>query len=381
VSQPHGPPGGPLPPEPPPAPPSAPPSAPPAAPPPGPPPGTLAAAEGTEPFRLGEKSVPPGTAARLELPVARLFTGTWLSLPVTVLNGVRPGPKIFLDAAIHGDELNGMEIIRRVLEVLDPLRLAGAVIAVPIVNVLGFVNQTRYLPDRRDLNRSFPGSPRGSMAARLAHQFLEQIVSRCGYGIDLHTGSQHRTNLPQIRAHLADPEGRRIAEAFGAPMMFQANEIPGSLRAAARRRGVHLLVYEAGEPLRFDEPAIRAGVDGVLRVLEALGMWDQRGNDEPRPGSFEAVETSWVRAPRSGIFHLTAKLGEIVRRGHQLGYISAPLGDGAETVKAPFEGMVIGYTSNPLVYRGDALLHLARATPSRRVAGRGKRGGGDGGGD
>jgi predicted deacylase len=321
----------------------------------------------SEPLRLGDRVAEPGTALRVDLPVARLFTGTWLSLPVTVLHGARPGPRLFLDAAIHGDELNGMEIIRRVLDLLDPARLAGAVVAVPVVNVLGFVHQTRYLPDRRDLNRSFPGSPRGSMAARLAHLFLEQVVARCAYGIDLHTGSQHRSNLPQIRAHLADPESRRIAEAFGAPMMFQASEIPGSLRAAARRRGVKLLVYEAGEPLRFDEAAIRTGVDGVLRVLAALGMWEAP-EVEPPPPSFEAVETSWVRAPRSGIFHLTARLGEVARRGHQLGFLSGPLGDYAQPVKAPFEGMVIGHTSNPLVYRGDALLHLARASPSRRRA-------------
>lgn len=324
-------------------------------------------------LRIGDKIVPPGSAVRVDLPVARLFTGGWLSLPVTALHGAKPGPRLWLDAAIHGDELNGMEIIRRVLAVLDPARLAGAVIAVPVVNVFGFVQQTRYLPDRRDLNRSFPGSARGSMAARLAHLFVEQIVNKCGYGIDLHTGSQHRTNLPQIRAHLADPETRRIAEAFAAPMMYTAAEIPGSLRAAARKRGVHLLVYEAGEPLRFDESGIRTGVEGVLRVLAALGMWEPAGDSEgpPPPRSFEAEEAAWVRATRSGIFHHSTKLGEPVKRHQQLGYITAPWGDDAQPVKAPFEGIVIGFTGNPLVYRGDALLHVARAarTPSRATRG------------
>ncbi len=326
----------------------------------------------TDLLRIGDKVVPPGSAVRLDLPVARLFTGGWLSLPVTALHGARllpdgrPGPRLWLDAAIHGDELNGMEIIRRVLAVLDPARLAGVVIAVPIVNVFGFVQQTRYLPDRRDLNRAFPGSSRGSLAARLARLFVDQVVAKCQYGIDLHTGSQHRTNLPQIRAHLADPETRRIAEAFAAPMMYTAAEIPGSLRAAARRRGVHLLVYEAGEPLRFDEAGIRTGVDGVLRVLAALGMWEAPGSPEgpPQPRSFEAEEAAWVRARRSGIFHHSAKLGEPVKRHQQLGYITAPWGDEAVPVKAPFEGIVIGFTSNPLVYRGDALLHVARASRS-----------------
>lgn len=320
----------------------------------------------TAALRMGDKLVPPGVAARVDLPVARLFTGGWLSLPVTVLHGARPGPRLWLDAAIHGDELNGMEIIRRVLALLEPSRLAGVLIAVPVVNVFGFVQQARYLPDRRDLNRSFPGSTRGSLAARLAHLFIEQVVDKCQYGIDLHTGSQHRTNLPQIRAHLADPETRRIAEAFAAPMMFSAVEIPGSLRAAARRRGAHLLVYEAGEPLRFDEGAIRTGVAGVLRVLAALGMWEHV-EDAPPPRSFEAEDTTWVRAARSGIFHLTVKLGEPVRRHQQLGFISPPWGNETRAVKAPFEGIVIGFTSNPLVYRGDALVHVARRAAGKRA--------------
>jgi predicted deacylase len=328
----------------------------------------------SRPIRFGERTVEPACAVRVELPVARIFTGGWLSLPVTVVHGAEEGPWLWLDAAIHGDELNGMEIIRRVLDVLDPARLAGVVIAVPVVNVFGFVQQSRYLPDRRDLNRSFPGSPRGSLASRLAHLFMEQVVSRCQYGLDLHTGSQHRTNLPQIRGHLADSETRRIAEAFAAPLMYTAAEIPGSLRAAARRRGAHMLVYEAGEPLRFDEVAIRTGVGGVLRVLHALGMRDH-ADEIPPPPSFEAVSAAWVRAAKSGIFHLNAHTGDQVKRGQQLGFLTTPFGESAHPVKAPYESVVIGHTSNPLVYRGDALLHLARRTPPRRdgEAGRGER--------
>jgi predicted deacylase len=326
----------------------------------------------TEPVRIGDRLVPPATSVRVELPVARLFIGSWLSLPVTVVHGVEDGPWLWLDAAIHGDELNGMEIIRRVLDVVDPGTLRGVLIAVPVVNVFGFVQQSRYLPDRRDLNRSFPGSPRGSMAARLAHLFMEQVVSRCRYGIDLHTGSQHRTNLPQIRGHLADPETRRIAEAFAAPLMYTAAEIPGSLRAAARRRGTHLIVYEAGEPLRFDEGAIRTGVEGVLRVLAAVGM-RAPVDEAPPPSSFEAASAAWLRAPRSGIFHLNARAGETVERGQQLGFLTTPFGETIHQLKAPYESVVIGHTSNPLVYRGDALLHLARRAPARRDGGGGQR--------
>jgi uncharacterized protein len=330
---------------------------------------------GEAPLVIGDTAIQPGEVLHLELPVARLFTGSWLALPVSVLHGTAPGPTLLLDAAIHGDELNGMEIIRRVLEGLEVERMRGAVVAVPVVNVFGFVQQNRYLPDRRDLNRSFPGSPRGSTASLLAHLFMEEVVSRCHYAIDLHTGSQHRSNLPQVRGHFDDPETRRLAEAFGAPMMYAAAEIPGSLRAAARRRGLRVLVYEAGEPLRFDEEAIAVGVDGVLRVLATLGMWEHRQGLAP-PATFEASETRWLRAPRSGIFHLATRLGEIVGRHQALGFVTTPFPGGErQPIRAPFGGLVIGHTSNPLIHKGDALVHLAR--PAGRVPPRGEEETGD----
>lgn len=312
-----------------------------------------------EPFRLGGTTVPPGTRVLIELPVARLTTGSEASLPVTVLHGSAPGPRLWLDAAIHGDELNGLEIIRQVLAQLDAKRLRGALIAVPIVNVFGFIQQDRYLPDRRDLNRSFPGAPNGSLAARLAHLFVSEIVTRCQYGIDLHTGSLHRANLPQVRADLEDPATRRLAEAFGAPLIFHARPIRGSLRETAVRRKVPLLVYEAGEPLRFTQDAIETGVRGILRVMATLGMWDLNHSGPP-PETLHAEGTRWLRAPRSGIFHLATTLGERVKRGKLLGRIVDPVTDDVHRVRAPFEGLVIGYTKNPLVYQGGALLHLAR---------------------
>jgi uncharacterized protein len=191
---------------------------------------------------------------------------------------------------------------------------------------------------------------------------MEEVVARCDYAIDLHTGSQHRCNLPQVRGHFEDPQTRRMAEAFAAPMMYAASEIPGSLRAAARRRGVRLLVYEAGEPLRFDQEAIRVGVAGVLRVLGALGMLEH-SEPAPPPPSFEASQTRWLRAPRSGIFHLAALLGQSVRAHEPLGFLTTPFAGGErQLLRAPFGGMVIGHTSNPLVHKGDALVHLARPT-------------------
>ncbi len=313
---------------------------------------------GDSTITLGETEIPPGVRVDTEIPVARLPTGTWLSLPVAVLNGVRPGPRVWIDAAIHGDEVNGLEIIRQVLPKIDPARLGGALFAVPMVNVFGFIHQIRYLPDRRDLNRCFPGSPRGSLAARLAHLFMREIVARCEYGIDLHTGSLHRTNLPQVRADLTDPETRRMAVAFGAPLVYGAKGIRGSLRNAARRRGVHVLVYEGGEPLRFDEETIAVGVRGILRMLAALGMWDGPLAELPEP--VEAVEARWLRASRSGIFHLEASLGERVKRNRIVGRISESLSSRERPVKASFDGVIIGFTNNPLVYRGDALVHLAR---------------------
>ncbi len=309
-------------------------------------------------LRVGGERIPPGSRRRIEIPVARLFTGTWLSLPVWIVNGSQPGPSLFLDAAIHGDELNGMEIILRVLDRLRTDRLKGAVIAVPVVNVFGFVQKDRYLPDRRDLNRSFPGSTRGSTAARLAYLFMTEIVARCQYGIDFHTGSHDRSNLPQIRARLSDPETRRIAEAFAAPMIYEAKEIKGSLRGAARKRGVHTLVYEAGGPQRFDSDVIDTGVEGTLRVLHELGMIGSA--PEPGASSFEAGKTRWLRAARSGILYLEAELGQRVKKDQLLGQV-APLFTGRRSqIHAPFSGLVIGATMTPLVHQGDALVHLAR---------------------
>ena len=313
-----------------------------------------------EEVRIGQESVSPGASAHLEIPVARLFTGNWLALPVAVVNGRAAGPRLWLSAAIHGDELNGLEIIRRVLGQIDPKRLRGSVIAVPVVNVFGFVEQDRYLPDRRDLNRSFPGSPNGSLAARLAHLFIEEVVRQCQYGLDLHTGSLHRENLPQIRANLKDPETRRLAEAFAAPFMYPAKPIPGSLRATAVRMGVRCLVYEGGGPLRFNDDAINCGVVGALRLMTELGMW-QAEEAEPPP-TFEATSTRWIRAGRSGILHLSTTLGERVKKGQVLGHISIDfLTTKSRRVRAPNDGLVIAYTNNPLVNQGDALIHLATA--------------------
>ena len=234
---------------------------------------------GGEPLVFDERTIPPGSFERVDVPAALLPTHTTLHLPLTILNGVRPGPRLWLSAAVHGDELNGVEVIRQVLEHVDPGRLSGVVRAVPVVNVFGFIQQSRYLPDRRDLNRSFPGSRTGSLAGRIAHLFMQEVVSRSSHGIDLHPASLERTNSPQTRTNLDDPAARRMALAFGAPVALHANLRDGSLRAAAAKRGIPIVLYEAGAPQRFDDDAIEVGVRGVLAVMHDLGMLP----DDPSP--------------------------------------------------------------------------------------------------
>lgn len=301
--------------------------------------------------------MPPGQRQQLELPAALLPTHTQVHLPVTVQNGSRKGPHLWVSAAVHGDELNGVEIIRRVLDELLDVDLRGALLAVPIVNVFGFLHGSRYLPDRRDLNRCFPGSAKGSLASRIAHLFLTEIVDHCTHGIDLHTAATERSNHPQIRADLRDPETLRCARAFGAPAMLQAAVRAGSLRGAAVKRGIPVIVYEGGEPLRFDEPAISTGVRGVLDVMRALKMIAGRPTKRP---SRRIEESKWIRARRGGILRLTVDEGTETAPGQEVGSISDPFGEERVALKAPFHGLVLGKTTNPVVHGGDAVLHVGK---------------------
>jgi predicted deacylase len=310
-------------------------------------------------FEVGGREIPPGRRTNVELEVARLPTGTWVSLPVAVLRGPFAGPRIFISAAVHGDELNGVEIVRRLLPRIPVEQLRGIVIAVPIVNIFGFLHQDRYLPDRRDLNRSFPGSPRGSLAARLAHLFTTEIVSRCDVGIDLHTGSNHRTNLPQIRIDAEDPELRRLAEAFRAPLTLHSRYREGSLRKLANTLGCPVLLYEAGETLRFHRPSIRLGVRGILRVLHTLGMLKEAPASDGDPPTRFVEETHWTRASRGGILLLEVECGESVSGGQVIARITDTFSTAERVIRAPFAGTVVGLTTNPVVNRGDAVAHLA----------------------
>ncbi len=303
--------------------------------------------------------VAPGERQRFDLPAALLPTHTQLNLPLTVVNGLRPGPRVWLSAAVHGDELNGVEIIRRVLAEIDvPLR-RGVVIAVPVVNVFGFIQQSRYLPDRRDLNRSFPGSKRGSLAGRIAHLFMKEIVERCTHGIDLHTASSEKSNLPQIRANLRDPETYRAAMAFDAPAMVQSGARKGSLREAAASRGIVGLVYEAGESRRFNKKAIQFGVRGVLGVLQELDMIAGKYKTKRRRCIF-VHESNWIRAKSGGLLRLDVDEGDLVKQGQTIGWIGDPFGESSSAVKSPHAGLVLGLTQDPVVHGGDAVVHIGR---------------------
>jgi len=308
-------------------------------------------------IKIGGVTVKPGTQVNIDLPVADLYTSTSLHMPVHVICGRRAGPVLFVSAAIHGDELNGVEIIRRLLKRKTIRSLKGTLIAIPIVNVHGFLNQSRYLPDRRDLNRSFPGSKKGSIASRLADLFIKQIVSKADYGIDLHTGAINRTNLPQIRANLDDRKTLELAKAFGVPVIINSDIRDGSLRACAFDRGMPVLIYEAGEALRFDEISIRAGVRGIINVMRQIDMLPKLKNPK-QVAPVIARSTSWVRAPSSGIVTAEIKLGNSVRKDQRLASVSTPLGDDEDHVLAPFDGIVIGKSKLPLAHEGDALFNL-----------------------
>ncbi len=309
-------------------------------------------------FEIGHVRVRAGRTQSVSLPITRLVTGADVELPVRVVHGREEGPTVWVDAAIHGDEAVGVEVVRQVVAGLDPKTFCGTLIAVPIVNVLGFSAGQRYLPDRRDLNRSFPGSPRGSLAGRIAHLFMTEVVDKCEVGIDLHTGSDRRTNLPQVRADLEDPRTRALAEAFAAPVMLNAKLRDGSLRYAARERGATVLLYEAGEAWRMDRWAVDAGVLGVRRVLAALGMTEPVAEDPPAPSAV-SFRSGWVRARGTGMLHLEVALGERVERGARLGGLFDSLGKRVRLVHADRSGIVVGRTEAPLVNSGDAVVHIA----------------------
>ncbi len=328
-----------------------------------------AAASAREPFRIRDLVVPAGSRGATELPAAQLYTHTELNIPLQVVHGRLDGPTLLLTAAIHGDELNGVEIIRRVLRHGALSRLRGTLLAAPVVNVFGFIHRSRYLPDRRDLNRCFPGSQKGSLGARIADLFSREVLAHCTHLVDLHTGAIHRSNLPQIRADVDDAAVADMARAFGVPVILGSGALDGSLRHVAGVRGIPAIVYEAGEALRFEERSIRAGVRGCLRVLRHLGMLPKsRREQPPRWEPFVARSSQWVRAEQDGVFRPHVALGAHVRKGDLLGVIGSPEGEDQIDILAPAAGVLVGRNNIPLVNEGEALFHIARFDALGKVA-------------
>jgi len=313
-----------------------------------------------KPVTIGDTEIPPGARKTLPLPVAMLYTRTPVEMPVNVINGRDDGPRLFVSAAVHGDELNGIEIIRRLRKAPALKRLRGVLLMVPVVNSFGVLQHSRYLPDRRDLNRCFPGSETGSLAARLANLFMSEIVRKCTHGIDLHTGAIHRSNLPQIRCNLSDPDTERLARAFGAPVIIDAQNRDGSLRGAAAEIGVPTLLYEAGEALRFDEICISGGVRGILNVMRALGMLPPSRSKAATKEAVVARSSSWLRSPEGGLFRSHVRLGARIDTGDLMGTVTDPFSDAETELLAHTRGIVIGRSRLPLVNEGDALFHIAR---------------------
>ncbi|WP_333607773.1 succinylglutamate desuccinylase/aspartoacylase family protein [Arsukibacterium sp.] len=314
-----------------------------------------------QPFMLGSHQIAPGSRTIVDIPFGKLYTHTELNIGAHVVHGRQHGPVLLITAALHGDEINGVEICRRLLKLPRLNRLKGTLIVVPIVNTYGFVQQSRYLPDRRDLNRSFPGSEKGSLGSRMAFQFTEQILKKCTHAIDLHTGAIHRANLPQVRASAKDKTALQMAESFNAPIIIKAASRDGTMRGTANNLGIPLLLYEAGEALRFDEQAIKIGVRGISNVLHELGMLPER-KKVAKTDSLFSKKSSWVRAEHDGIARYYVGLGQTVQAGDTLAHIYSPYSDFEVAVTASFSGVVIGRNNLPLVNEGEALFHIAEVS-------------------
>ncbi len=312
-----------------------------------------------EKFILGDIEIPRGVNMTVNLELPKMYN-TPTHLPVRVIRGKKDGPVVFISAAIHGDELNGIEIIRRFRMLSILKRLKGTVILVPIVNVYGIMTLSRYLPDRRDLNRSFPGNEKGSLAGRVARIFFDEIVSKCDLGIDLHTGAIHRSNLPQVRTNIENEYTFNLAKVFGAPVVLHSEIRDGSLRAVAQEEGVPILLYEAGEALRFDETSIRIGVHGIVNVLREINMLPKVSRKKPAKVPVITKISQWVRASESGMLRTIKALGDTVQKDEVIAFIDEPLDDVSFEIKALFDGIIIGKSEIPLVQAGDAVFHIAR---------------------
>lgn len=309
-------------------------------------------------IRISDIEVSSGERKCVTIALPNLYHSEPVLMPTYVTCGKKSGPTLLVTAAIHGDEINGTEIIRRVLKQKFLSSLRGNLICVPVVNVYGYLYQSRYLMDRRDLNRSFPGSTSGSIAARLAKVLVTELITHATHLIDLHTGALHRSNLPQIRASLQQTETLRLARAFDAPVIIDSRERDGSLRQMASDLKKPLLLYEAGEALRFDEQSIKLGVRGILNTMRALKMLPPVEKKATKPSTVVS-STHWVRAEVSGNLQSHKRLGDHVNKGEIIGTIANPFDLSVHEVRSTYKGIIIGQCKLPPVHEGQALFHIA----------------------
>jgi uncharacterized protein len=299
----------------------------------------------------------PGEKVNLEIPIAKLPTHTLIDLPVFIRSSTVAGPVVLISGGVHGDEINGIATAKRILQAVDEelTLLRGTVIIIPLVNIYGFLSNSRTFPDGRDLNRSFPGSKKGSLASRIAHILSEEILPHIDFGIDFHTGGRMISNHPQIRVDFKDKIGVELAKAFGTHYVVHSKHIDKSFRKTAYKNKKHLLVYEGGESMRLDPYAIEEGITGTKRLLHHLEMINA---PQILQSTLVLKESTWIRAKVSGIFSCSTRLGEFVRKGEILAQISDPYGQVVVPIKATSNGHIVGVNNNPVVNVGDALIHV-----------------------
>ena len=316
-------------------------------------------ADGSESLWLLGRETAPGTTSKFPFIPDRSFEASYLNMPVFVARGMTSGPTLCLAAGVHGDELNGVEIVRRAFAKIDPRELRGTLIALPAINAEGVRSGNRYLSDRRDLNRAFPGSSGGSVARLIAHAIFTKVLNHCDALLDFHTASNQRANLPQIRADLTDPEIRDLAIHFGLGIVLGGAGPDGSLRRESAKAGIPTIIYEAGEPFRFQEDEIERGVQGVENIMAYLDMTGLADQEIPAARIYE--RSTWIRTARGsgGFFFPTATLGDVVNAGDILGRIVDPLTDSSIEVISPLAGEIIGMAVPQPVLSGYALFHLA----------------------
>ncbi|MBW3581809.1 MAG: succinylglutamate desuccinylase/aspartoacylase family protein [Euryarchaeota archaeon] len=317
------------------------------------------------PIRIGGRTIPPGTKSEIHLKVSEHYTAQKVDIPVTVIRGRRAGPRLFLTAAVHGDEVNGVQIIREVIDQIEAETIRGTIIAAPVVNRFGFVSHSRYMPDRRDLNRVFPGDPKGNTSQRYAHNVFKHIINPCDYGIDLHTAGYQRHNLPQVRGDMSNDEVRRLAKAFGAEVILDKRGAKGTLRQVATDHGVPTIIYEAGETFRFQRDVISQGVTGILNVMRELNML---AGEPVRPRYQVITKTSaWVRTDHGGLMETFVQAGSVVHKGELIGIITNPFGQERGQILAPFTGIVVGVTLLPMVNPGAPICHMVKLKKTLRT--------------